>query len=147
MTQTEIPRGQWQTFCEQFTRQHHSWLVNLSMSDTNAGIGAETSAEEAEQHMRLLSNSAAFQSIVAEPHYGKYAISMVVGAYPRQVTHRIDDPVHLVARSTEEGAHEGLIVESDSGQTTLLRFRAAALPEMLDGITEAELEWYGAGTA
>ncbi len=147
MVQTEIPRQQWQAFCEQYTRQHHTWLVNLSVSDIHVCIGAETRTEEAEQRMRLLSESAVFQSIVAEPRYGSYAISVVIGKPPRQITHRIDDPAHLFFRSTEEGAHEGVVVESDSGQTTLLRFRTVALPEMLDGLTEAELEWYGAGIA
>jgi hypothetical protein len=145
MSQTEIPREQWKTFCDQFTRQHQSWIVNLSVSDV--GISAEIEAEEAEQRMRPLSRSAVFHSIAIEPHYGDYTVAIMVGAFPRQVPYFVDDPIHLFFRHTEEGAHEGLVIESASGETTLLRFRVAASPETLDGITEAELELVGSGTA
>ena len=137
MSQTEISREYWRTFCSEFTREHHSWIVNLSIG--NIKCAAETKVEEAEQSMQSLVRMAAFQAIVADSHNGDYTISIVVGIPPEKATHFIYDPAHLFFHQNVDGAHEGLIIESKSGQNTLLRFRVAALPETLDGIIEADL--------
>jgi hypothetical protein len=147
MRQTEIPIEQWQTFCDQFSRQHHSWIVNVSVSDSNTAVIAEIGAEEAERRMRPLSRAVVFDAIAIEPHYCHNAVSILVGAPPGEVAHLIDNPRRLFFRHTEEGAHEGLVVESGSGQTALLRFRAAALPETLDGLADTELEPEGLDTS
>jgi hypothetical protein len=147
MHQIEIPREQWKTFCDQFTRQHHAWIVNLSVSDTDVGLGGGIGAVDAERHMRLLSRSAAFHSIAVEDDDGHCTLAIVVGPPPGAVACWIYDPRHLFFRHTEEGAHEGLVIESPSGETTLLRFRAAALPEDLDGMAVAELELAGAASS
>ena len=137
MPQIEVLREHWKTFCLQFTRQHQVWIFNLSVGEF--GVGAELKAEEAERRMRPLVRWGIFQGITVDPHDGGCTISIVAGMTPGQVIHSICDPLHLFFRQTKEGAHEGLVIESVSGQTTLLRFRTAALPETLDGISEAEL--------
>ena len=43
-------------------------------------------------------------------------------------------PTRVALEETEEGAHKGLRIESEDGQTTLLRFRSPALPETVDGV-------------
>jgi hypothetical protein len=146
MHHTEIPHEEWQTFCDQFTRQHHAWIVNLSVSDSDVGLAAGIAAKEAEQRMRPISRSAAFHSIVIESFDGRDTVAIVVGPPPGQVACWIDDPRHLFFRQTEDGAHEGLAIESALGETTLLRFRAAALPEDLDGMAAVEFELSGCGT-
>jgi hypothetical protein len=32
MPQIEVLREQWKTFCNQFTRQHQGWIVNIKFS-------------------------------------------------------------------------------------------------------------------
>jgi hypothetical protein len=137
MPQTEVPREHWKSFCNEFTRQHQAWIINLSV--VGVRLSAAMKAEEAEQQMRRLIQSNVFQGIMAEPRGGDYTMSIIAGSPPMQVTHFICDPIRLLFQQTEEGAHEGLVIENASGQTTLLRFRAAALPEIVDGISEAEL--------
>ena len=50
------------------------------------------------------------------------------------LTHVITAPSHDRLEQTQEGASEALRIESTSGATTLLRFRSAMLPEMVDGV-------------
>ena len=50
------------------------------------------------------------------------------------VTHVVEAPTRVYLLADAQGAHEGLAIETGEGTTTRLRFRAAALPEMVDGI-------------
>jgi hypothetical protein len=52
---------------------------------------------------------------------------------------RIDAPIRLRVDETAEGAARGLEIQDDSGECTRIRFRAAPLPEALDGIAPGEL--------
>ena len=47
--------------------------------------------------------------------------------------------VSAIFEQTSEQGHVGLRVQSEPGRTTLLRFRAPAFPEELDGIAPGEL--------
>jgi hypothetical protein len=42
-------------------------------------------------------------------------------------------------RQTDDGADRGLEIVDDAGVCTRVRFRAAAIPEMLDGVAPGEL--------
>ena len=66
---------------------------------------------------------------------GEDVISILVGGTtPREcITHIIYTPTHVRVKQTEAGADEALEIES-AGSTTVLRFRSAVLPEMVDGI-------------
>jgi hypothetical protein len=49
------------------------------------------------------------------------------------LSHTITAPEHVWIKQTEEGADETLEIESGGGKT-LVRFRSAVLPEMVDGL-------------
>jgi hypothetical protein len=48
--------------------------------------------------------------------------------------HIINRPVRVALEETEEGAHKGLRIDAENGETTLLRFRSPAFPETVDGV-------------
>ena len=50
------------------------------------------------------------------------------------ITHNITQPTHVRLEQTESGADMALQIESGDRATTLVRFRSAMLPEMVDGI-------------
>jgi len=122
MQTREIPRDEWVAFFDSFSRQHEGWLVRLEVFGSD--IGAQVEAEE----MPL-------QGIAADLKDGEETISIIIGEAPEQhVAHSIAAPTHVRLEETEQGAQEVLQIESADGSTTLLRFRSAVLPEMVDGV-------------
>jgi Family of unknown function (DUF5335) len=51
-----------------------------------------------------------------------------------QFTHIVHGVTHIFVERTDEGADVAIQVQSADGTTTILRFRAAALPETVDGV-------------
>jgi hypothetical protein len=52
---------------------------------------------------------------------------------------RIQGPTRVSVQETNEGTARGLDIVDEKGRCTRLRFRAAPLPEMLDGVAPGEL--------
>jgi len=66
---------------------------------------------------------------------GVASISISAGERPEDhVTHVISRPSRVALELTDEGAHKGLRIESEDGETSLVLFRSPALPETLDGL-------------
>ena len=62
-------------------------------------------------------------------------ISIIAGDRPEDhVTHTVVAPKRVRLEETAEGGHRALEIVAASGVTTLLRFRSAVLPEMVDGV-------------
>ena len=123
MATQEIPREQWPEFLDSFSRQHAGWLVTLEVLD--AEIGAQVEAQE----LALVGIS------LDEKGSDKESIVIDVSAdVQTHAAHRVLHPTHIHLKTNDEGAHEALAIESAEGTTTLVRFRATALPEMVDGI-------------
>lgn len=123
MATREIPREEWIEFFDGFSRQHEGWLVTVEVLSSE--LGAQVEARE----LRL-------EGITADlKGDGEDTISIMVGETPDDhVTHTITAPSHVRLEQTQEGANEALQIESASGAMTLLRFRSAVLPEMVDGV-------------
>jgi hypothetical protein len=119
----EIPRDEWAKFLDSFSRQHEGWLIRLEV------LGAEIGAQVEAQELPLEGITAELKS------GGEDVISIILGGGSRErVTHNITQPTHVRIEQTESGADMTLQIESRSGVTTLVRFRSAMLPEMVDGI-------------
>src|SRR5436190_6713732 len=113
----EIPREEWMTFFDGFSRQHEGWLVTVEVL---GGSGAQPEAIELP-----------LAGIVADPNGGKQSISILVGEeVDKHVTHTISNPTDVTLDETETGAHEALRITGADGLTTLVRFRSTLLPEM-----------------
>jgi uncharacterized protein DUF5335 len=123
MPTREIAHEEWVTFFDGFSQQHQGWLVTIEVLDPD--LGAQVEAQELE-----------LRGITADSKESvRSSISINVGRTPwEHVTHTISDPSHVRLKQTEEGANEALEIESAGGTITLVHFRSAVLPEMVDGV-------------
>ena len=123
MSTQEIGRDEWSAFFNGFSLRHQGWLVTVEVFGFD--IGAQVEARELP-----------LQGITAElKRSGEDVISIIVGNMSEgHVTHRIVAPTRVMLKRTEEGADEAVEIES-AERTTLVRFRSAVPPEMVDGIT------------
>lgn len=123
MPSRDIPREDWVTFLDSFSRQHERWLVNVEV--VTDGLGAHREIRE----KSLVGVSADLKG------RGMGTISIITGdRSDDHVNHIINRPVRVALEETEEGAHKGLRIDAENGETTLLRFRSPALPETVDGV-------------
>jgi hypothetical protein len=123
-TQTrEIPRNEWKSFFDVFSKQHEGWLATLEFLDRE--LGAQEEAHE------LPFEGVSLTSAGNEPE----AISIDLGSTPNDhVSHSIPEPAHVWVQQTTEGANAALEIEANDGTQTLLRFRSALPSEMVDGV-------------
>ena len=113
-----IPPWEWRTFFEGFTRRHAGWLSTVRV--LTSGFGAQTQVRE----LRL-------EGIEADPD----AIFIHLGERPeRHIAHRVEEPVGAWVEVEEDGTELALEIESATGAKTILEFRSAIKPEMVDGL-------------
>lgn len=120
MPTREIPREDWDAFLDSFSRKHAGWLSTIEV--LGSGSGAQVEAREQP-----------LSGIAAELKGGsRDLISILVGdddhgrtCHPRTRSY--------APEGDGRGAHEALQIESESGVTTLLHFRATVPLQLLDG--------------
>jgi hypothetical protein len=121
MVTREIPPGEWKEFFDEFTRRHEGWLVTVELF---GDLGAQVEA-----HERPL------KGIFTERQAGSPAIEILTGDAPDEtLTHVVAHPTRVRVEETPEGAEVALEIQSRDEGTTLVRFRATALPETVDGV-------------
>jgi Family of unknown function (DUF5335) len=119
----EIPRNEWKSFFDAFSKQHEGWLATLEILDQE--LGAQEEAHE------LPLEGVSLTSAGNEPE----AISIDLGSTSNaHVSHSIPEPAHVRVQQTSEGANAALEIEANDGTQTLLRFRSALPSEMVDGL-------------
>ena len=117
----EIEPKEWISFLDGFSRQHEGWLTSIEVATSDRKL-----TEVVNQRLRGVS---------VDHADGKQRAYVEVGDTPDQcLIHVIENPRQIRFKRTRAGAHEGLEIESGDGSTTVVRFRSAALPEMLDGV-------------
>jgi hypothetical protein len=123
-TQTqEIPRNQWNSFFEIFSRQHEGWLATLEI------FGKDLGAQEEAHELPLEGVSLTSVGNEAE------AISIDLGSTAEDhVSHAVIEPARVWLEQTTEGANAALEIEAADGTQTLLRFRSSLPSEMVDGV-------------
>jgi hypothetical protein len=123
-TQTrEIPRDEWKSFFDTFSRQHEGWLATLEIFSKD--LGAQQEAHE------LPLEGVSLASGGDEPD----TISIDLGTPPdNHVSHAIVRPTRVWLQQTTAGANAALEIEASDGTQTLLRFRSALPSEMVDGV-------------
>jgi Family of unknown function (DUF5335) len=121
MPTQEIPRPEWNHFFAGFSRQHEGWLATLEVFAPE--VGAQEEAHE------LPLEGISIGSADETPD----VISINLGKrIEDHVTHTITEPEHVWLEQTSEGANAALEIESANETKTLLRFRSAVRPEMVD---------------
>ena len=118
----EIPRGEWLSFLDGFSRQHERWLVTVEIVAKQLG------------HVIAVENRA-LQGVTPESSNGHERIAIAVGtAEADHMTHFVSGPKRIRLLETADGTTLGLEIEAADSTTTLVRFRGAMRPEMLDDV-------------
>jgi len=133
----DIPDTQWHDFFQRFSRGHHNWLASITQCDT-AALNADRVAPVGPAPARPIDHRP-LQEITLNELAGDRTMNVILGHGADQVNHVIRGPERLRCERDEQDRHLGLRIDDHEGRTTLLRFRAAALPEELDGINPANL--------
>ena len=122
MATQEIPRQQWATFFDGFSRRHQGWLVTVEILGPD--IGDQVEARELP-----------LEGITAELRdSGEDEIEIFVGTRPdSHLSHKISAPERVYLKRSDEGADEALEIASRD-VAALVRFRSAILPEMVDAV-------------
>jgi hypothetical protein len=134
MNDIPIARSEWQQFCEDFSRQHHGWLVSMSQLDTTA---VAPDADTGPQRARLFTGHSPLQEVRRGLNDDRFEIMVTVGEGTEETSFLIENAVALFSRRMGD-AHQGLRIDSGNGKTTLVEFRSAAVPEALDGLADSE---------
>jgi hypothetical protein len=122
MKEHEIGASQWSSFLDSFSRQHEGWLVTVE-EITDAGGVSGIEARELP-----------LQGLSMDPR--GYSISIAVGrSADDHLTHTISHPARIIVQQSDTGADRGLKIDRQTGRSTQIRFRAAARPDEVDGIT------------
>jgi hypothetical protein len=120
---TTIARTEWQSFLDGFSRRHEGWLMTLEVFQPEIGAQVE-------------GHDLALEGLTAElgnRNGGKDKIEIMIGGEPHQrVTHTVLNPVEVSLEHTEDGANHALAIKSADDAMTLLCFRPAPRPEMVD---------------
>jgi hypothetical protein len=122
MPTEEIPPKDWESFFGMFSRQHEGWQATVAIlgGDVEAGIEA--------RDLPLV-------GITMDVTDGNRTIAIMLGEkVSEHLTHMVAKPKYVELKLTEQGAHEALVIESEDGVKTLLRFRSTMPTEMLDGV-------------
>jgi hypothetical protein len=124
----EIPVHEWSEFLDQFTRRHRAWLATVDRLHT----GTASQIEAIEQPL-----GAVIPRISAR-RVAEIDIRFQDDSYAHEPI-RIERPTSVRVDETAEGTAMGLEIIDEEGDCTRVRFRAAPLPEMLDGVAPGEL--------
>jgi hypothetical protein len=117
----EISRSEWGSFLRGFSQAHEDWLVTVRI--VSPDLGSEVQARDLP-----------LEGIVADPK-GTGPISIHLGRDPKgNLEHEVPHPTHVWVRLSDEGAEEGIEIESRDGIRTVAEFRSAPPAEAVDGI-------------
>jgi hypothetical protein len=129
MSAKPVASSDWVRFCEEFSRQHRGWLVTTSIRDRPL-VAENDGADTAEE--RCVVRDVRFRGISFEPRDGSLSVTLGEGAL--QITQSIAEVAAIGLLEAGPGVHAGLRIESAGHGAMILRFRAPASPESLDGV-------------
>lgn len=122
MQTIEFPQKDWARALDEFSAIHEGWLVSLELLALSFGAQPEI------RDLPLL-------GITAERDTRDPTITIAAArSAGDHITHTIHSPTRVRLERTEDGADVALQIESAEGTAAILRFRAVALPETVDGV-------------
>jgi uncharacterized protein DUF5335 len=121
MNPREIPRSEWSSFFDSFSRMHEGWLIRLEEIAAPAG----PTAVEA-RGLPLLGAS--------YDHADDSILIAVGGRDGEHLTRDVPHPSRVIVEQNDEGIDEAVRIEEDGGQVTRVSFRSTVRPEEVDGV-------------
>ena len=134
MMEINVPESQWQDFCDEFTRQHHGWLIGMYQLTTQTLTSESNTAIPAAP---VFSNHIPLQEVREGVRDGQADFIVTVGEDMLLHSYLIEDVIALFNRVIN-GAHQGLRIDSADANTILLEFRTPIEPARLDGLAASE---------
>ena len=122
MKTIEIPKNEWPTFLDNFSRKHEGWSVTLEI------FGTELGAQVQERELALAGIVDEWDEI-----HGNRIVIMFGEKPDDHITHSVGRPTQVSLEQTDGGADVALAIKSADGVMALLRFLSPILPEMVDG--------------
>jgi hypothetical protein len=111
MTTRDIPRSNWRTELDSFSRQHEGWIVRVRVTDRDG-------------QARVEADNLPLQGVSATTPGGD-SVAVSVGQSPDDhVTHEITRPVAIAIEKSADGAERAISIRADDGSTTMVEFRA-----------------------
>lgn len=121
MRTVEIPRDEWARRLSQFTMIHEGWLVSLDI------LAADFGAQHEIHNLPLV-------GVFADRMDRDPTVAVSVARSDERLTHFVEAVRRIWIERTDDGADAAMQIESADGTRTILRFRATALPETVDGV-------------
>jgi hypothetical protein len=128
MSMRGIARVEWQSFLEEFSRDHRGWVATVSRASPGG-------SRHVDAHARPLRS---VRITTTGPEIATVAIHLHRDPPPEEVI-EVTDAVRLVVDETSEGAPQALEVESKGGDRVRIELRGAVPPGILDGLAPGEL--------
>ncbi len=134
--ETEIPADERASWLQSFALAHHGWLADVVRVPTDRlereGMAAAADGE-------VLARELPLKEIDYEAGAGGGRLRLVLGTGGARRTVEVADLTRLLGERLGE-ADAGLRADGADGGSVLLRFRAPARPEALDGLSASELD-------
>jgi hypothetical protein len=119
----DIQCRDWISFLDSFSRQHEDWLATSEISSPTS--------------RQIEVKNGRFKGISID-HCNRERRLYVHVETTGRVTHIVAAPVRITLKQTQAEAHEGLEITSADGESTIVRFRSAMRPEMINGLRPEE---------
>jgi hypothetical protein len=120
MKTRDIPRPEWSSFLDSFSRTHEGWLVRVEEIAMPAG---PTAVEARGLPLLGLSYDRSDDSI-----------GIAVGGHDGEhLTRIMQRPSRLLVEQTDDGIDQAVRIESERGPATRVSFRSTVRPEEVDG--------------
>jgi hypothetical protein len=122
MQTREIPREEWRSFFEAFSRTHEGWRVTVEALGDDIGDQVEAAGIP-------------LGEITAEDEPdGRCVINLILGGgeRPSPVTHIIDDARRVFVEETEDGVDVSVEIEEADSAKLLVRLEQAAATRQLE---------------
>jgi hypothetical protein len=115
----EINTRDWKTFCERLTEMEHGQMVTIEVIDRD-GAHHEVASAVPFERATLRPKDACNDAIWINAGHG--------------FTHEIVEPIHITLKRNAGGGFNPVQIDGETG-TTILHFRPALKPTVVDGLT------------
>ena len=132
MNTQKIAMDEWGRFCERFSREHHGWLVSVAITDPQSDKPADP------YPAKILANDLPLQEIREAQNKDQVEIMITVGTGAEETSFLVEN-VAALFQNLDAEKHLGVRIDSANTASTIVRFRAPAKPDQLDGLAVSEI--------